>query len=191
MNANRKWNPDKDDWPKRSITYGQLKYRLDNRAEKKGPPVVLHNTQDIGTEEFPEPVTHWIENWAGRSSEVSLNVIKGTEKLCREEAKDIGFTCVIIRSGIHTKTNQYNEDGTVLTEFNAKSGMYQNVVADDDPHITVYMGFGLDELVVQGHIYIVWDEKALFNMRLVKDPQRERKIVLEGREKVASEYWLI
>ncbi|EGZ72466.1 hypothetical protein NEUTE2DRAFT_66145, partial [Neurospora tetrasperma FGSC 2509] len=116
---------------------------VDYLSPKKGSPVVFYNTLDIGIEEFPEPVTHWIENWAGC-----------TEKLCREEAKDIGFTCVIIRSGIYTKTNQYNEDGT-------------NVVTDDDPHITIYIGFGLDELV-----------KALFNMRF-------------GREKVASEYWLI
>lgn len=80
----------------------------------------------------------------GRSiNELQLHV-QAVEKLCREEAKDIGFTCVVIRSGIHTKTNQYNEDGTDVTEFNAKSDCYQNVVADDDLHITVYMGFGLD-----------------------------------------------
>ena len=35
-----------------------------------------------------------------------------------------------------------------------------DVVADDDPHIPVYMGHSIDSLFVQGHIYIVWDEKA-------------------------------
>lgn len=93
-------------------------------------------------------LAHPVTVVTGRSiNELQLHV-QSVEKLCREEANDIGFTCVIIRSGIDTKTNQYNEDGTVLAEFNAKSGCYQNVVANDDPHITIYMGFGLDQLVV-------------------------------------------
>ncbi|KAK3494200.1 uncharacterized protein B0T23DRAFT_427239 [Neurospora hispaniola] len=143
---NRKWNPEEDDWPARSITFERLTERLDRKLPKHAEPTAIHREQVMGTDEYPVPSTHWIWNWQGKS--ISLNTVKGVEKICREEAERIGFKCVIIRSGVHAKTNQYAEDGTVLTEYNARTGTYTNVVADDDPHITVYMGFGLDQLMV-------------------------------------------
>lgn len=63
---------------------------------------------------------------------------------------------------------------------------------EDDPHITVYMGYDLDniEAVVQGHVYIVWDRKAPYDMRIVKDTS-DRKIVQPWHQPVASEYWYL
>ncbi|KAJ4388332.1 hypothetical protein N0V85_007668 [Neurospora sp. IMI 360204] len=189
-NLDRKWNPTTDVWPEETITFPELKHRLDNRPNRRGDPAkIYHKSPFVGTED--DPAVYWMENWAGCSSNVSINQVQGTEKLCREEAKALGFMCVVIRSGVRSKTNLDKEDGTILTEFNVKTGHYQNVVADDDPHITVYMGHSLDELAVQGHIYIVWDRKAIFDMRLVKDPLTERKIAVGNRGKVASEYWYI
>lgn len=46
-------------------------------------------------------------NWAGRSSEVSIKRIQGTEKVIGEEAKGLGFDFAINRAGVHSETNQY------------------------------------------------------------------------------------
>ncbi|KAK3400839.1 hypothetical protein B0T20DRAFT_348176 [Sordaria brevicollis] len=196
-NNNKKW--DLKFWPQRTMTFKQLKRKLDNRPDRQGPAVKIHRSNYQGTQEAPEPTIHWIEDWAGRSGQVDMNTIMGVEKICRDEVKRLNgeepytFNDVLVRAGVHTKTNLHDDNGTVITEFNPRSGRYQNKVADDDPHITVYIGYDLEHIAVVGHIYVVWDQKALFNIRRVQDPDRERKIVLTeaGREKVAAEYWTL
>ncbi|KAK1778711.1 hypothetical protein QBC45DRAFT_467002 [Copromyces sp. CBS 386.78] len=114
----------------------------------------------------------------------------GTEKVLREEAARLGLKAVIIRAGVHCETNQYAADGTLLTYYDPRTGRKRNKTAEDDPHVTVYMGKDLDSLTLQGHVYIVWDTKVSYNMRLVRDPS-ERVKVQPGREAVPSEYWYL
>ena len=71
----------------------------------------------------------------------------------------MGFDVVVVRAGIHNETNQHATDGTLLTYYDERTGTKQNMTAEDDPHITVYMGYSLNRLVVVGHVYIVWDLK--------------------------------
>ncbi|KAK3400837.1 hypothetical protein B0T20DRAFT_405336 [Sordaria brevicollis] len=56
------------------------------------------------------------------------------------------YMCVVIRRGPHAKTNTHAANGTVLTAWNERTGTYTNVTTEDDPHITVYLGWSLDEL---------------------------------------------
>jgi hypothetical protein len=51
------------------------------------------------------------------------------------------------------------------------------------------MGYDVDNLVVHGHIYLVWDHKAMFGMRMVRDPERERKHFPPDEDRAASVYW--
>lgn len=136
-----------------------------------------------------EPVVHWIENFTARSTPPDVARILRTEEICRDVARSLGFSCVIIRNGVHTRTNQHAADGTVLTEFNAHTGNVRNATAETDPHITVYVGASLNSLNISGHIYIVWDMYAPAYMRPVEDVEKDRNIVLwdQGKKVVACE----
>ncbi|KAK1778710.1 hypothetical protein QBC45DRAFT_466996 [Copromyces sp. CBS 386.78] len=86
--------------------------------------------------------------------------------------------------------NQYNPDGTILTYEDTRTRKPKNDVTDADWHFTAYMGYDennhiiqesrphlwhdVDNLIVHGHIYIVWDHTAMFGMRIVRDAT-ERK----------------
>ncbi|EAA33512.1 hypothetical protein GE21DRAFT_3863 [Neurospora crassa] len=182
------WKPE-DGYPTRGITLERLFARLQRKRGKLDEEVEFQREAPVSPD-YPEVKIFWAENWAGRSSEVTMDRVRGTEKILREEAHRLGFQVVIVRSGVHNETNQYAEDGTVLTYVDQRTGRTRNLVAEDDPHMTIYLGYDLDHIVVQGHVYIVWDTKASFNMRIVRNAS-DRKIVQPWRQPVASEYWYL
>ncbi|KAK3400834.1 hypothetical protein B0T20DRAFT_390694 [Sordaria brevicollis] len=66
------------------------------------------------------------------SSEVSMSRVQGTEKVVREECACLGFYFAIIRAGVHSETNQYAANGTILTYYHEKTGWTENPMAEDD-----------------------------------------------------------
>ncbi|KAK3400840.1 hypothetical protein B0T20DRAFT_451536 [Sordaria brevicollis] len=185
----RPWDPEVDECPQRGISMSNLFAKLQKRRSKKAAKVQITKEGEFSPD-HPEIRIVWAENWAQRSSEVSMSRVQGTEKIVREECARLGFYFAIIRAGVHSETNQYAPNGTVLTYYNEKTGRTENLMAKDDPHITVYFGHDEHNIIVQGHIYIKWDTKASFDMRIVQDC-RDRTIVQPGRKACASEYWLV
>ncbi|KAK3505451.1 hypothetical protein B0T13DRAFT_391664 [Neurospora crassa] len=186
----RVWTPEQG-YPRRGTTVEKLFQRLQRKRGKAEEEEMEFQRESPPTAEFPNITINWAENWAGKcGGDLTLNRRDGTEKILREEANRLGFDAVVIRSGVHNETNQYAADGTLLTYIDPRTGKKRNLTAEDDPHITVYMGYDLDNLVVQGHVYIVWDRKAPYDMRIVKDAS-DRKIVQPWRQPVASEYWYL
>ncbi|KAK3400842.1 hypothetical protein B0T20DRAFT_390701 [Sordaria brevicollis] len=94
---------------------------------------------------------------------------------------------VVIRAGVHNKTNRYAPDGTILTYQDSYTGKTKNDVGPADWHFTVYMGYTQDELIIQGHIYVVFDPSAQGGLRMVSNSEVERKHVDPSKGCVASE----
>ncbi|KAK1778716.1 hypothetical protein QBC45DRAFT_393025 [Copromyces sp. CBS 386.78] len=53
------------------------------------------------------------------------------------------------------------------------------------------MGRSKRELLLQGHIYVVWDALEFGNLKKMDDPANQRKEVstADGEDYVSEEYW--
>ncbi|KAK3949775.1 hypothetical protein QBC32DRAFT_218933, partial [Pseudoneurospora amorphoporcata] len=60
-------------------------------------------------------------------------------------------------------------------------------IADADWHLTVFMGHDVDNLVIHGHIYIVWDHTAMFGMRIMRDATARKHP--HGESHGPTAYW--
>lgn len=58
-----------------------------------------------------------------------------------------------MRREMSTKT------GKPVTVYDQTTGTWGNAQEDADSNFTVWMGYNRYQLVLQGHIYVVWDEK--------------------------------
>ncbi|KAK3949772.1 hypothetical protein QBC32DRAFT_218937 [Pseudoneurospora amorphoporcata] len=113
-----------------------------------------------------------------------------TEEICRAEADRLGLTCVVIRQLAHETRNVY-KNGRTVTVWDASTGRVVNKQDKADSHFTVYMGRSKRELLLQGHIYVVWDALEFGNLKKVDDPRSQRHCVSEadGEKYVSEEYW--
>lgn len=113
-----------------------------------------------------------------------------TEEICREEADRLGLNYVVIRGAAHETRNIY-ENGRSVTTWDASSGQLVNKQDKADSHFTVWMGKNKDELLLQGHIYVVWDSTKFGGLAKMTDPLNQRQCANEeiGERKVAHEYW--
>ncbi|KAK3494197.1 uncharacterized protein B0T23DRAFT_403226 [Neurospora hispaniola] len=116
--------------------------------------------------------------------------IATTEEICREEADRLGLKFVVIRGAAHETRNIYI-DGRTVTVWDATTGRYENMQREADSHFTIYIGKNKNELLLQGHIYVVWDSLKFGGLDKMTDPVKQRKHVSaeDGERPVAHEYW--
>lgn len=137
---------------------------------------------------------HGIDDWGlNTDHDSNPDLVKATERICRAEAARLELNAVVIRTGLHNKKNQHAPDGTVLTSTykDTRTGQTKNDVTNADWHFTVYMGYDEENLIIQGHIYVAWDPKVIFGLRIMNNPLVERKHVDPDKGHVASEYWTV
>ncbi|CCC13230.1 unnamed protein product [Sordaria macrospora k-hell] len=115
---------------------------------------------------------YWLESWWSNPvyGEDSEYRVKATEDICRAEAARLGFSVVVIRAGVHNKRNQHDDAGTVITRNDPRTGRTTHDIVDADWHVTVLMGNDPDNLIIHGHIYLVWDhlvrqQRGVFGLR--------------------------
>lgn len=113
-----------------------------------------------------------------------------TEDICRAEADRLGLTCVVIRQLAH-ETRTLHRNGRTMTYFDPKSGKRQNAQRKADSHFTVWMDRSKYELLLQGHIYVLWDRLEVGGFREMDDSANQGKEVREedGEDYVSEEYW--
>ncbi|KAK3400836.1 hypothetical protein B0T20DRAFT_476949 [Sordaria brevicollis] len=116
--------------------------------------------------------------------------VAATEVICQEEADRLGLTCVVIRQMAHNTRNVY-ANGRTVTIYNERSGRFENAQKPADTHFTVWMGHTRNELLLQGHIYVVSDPSQFGSIKKMNDPINQRKHVSEedGERAVSEEYW--
>lgn len=115
-----------------------------------------------------------------------------TEEICRAEAACIGLHAVVVRAGLHNKRNQHEDAGTVITKNDPRTGRTSNGIVDADWHVTVLMGNDPDNLIIHGHINLVWDhlvrqQRGVFGLRKMRDAS-ERKPP-HGESQGPTSYW--
>ena len=109
---------------------------------------------------FPEVTVYWLEHPSDSHHygvDYDYRVAK-TEEICRAEAVRCGLQAVVIRVGVHDQRNQHDAAGTVKTVKSKATGNTVNDIVQADWHITVCMGKDPDNLIISGHIYVVWDK---------------------------------
>jgi len=79
---------------------------------------------------------------------------------------------VVRRHNPHTPGTTYNGVPTVKIDI--------------DPHLTVYMGQDWDHCQIDGHTFLLVDDR---NLPLRKAQGGERRLIEPGHEAVAAEYW--
>ncbi|CCC14570.1 hypothetical protein SMACR_09596 [Sordaria macrospora] len=75
--------------------------------------------------------------------------------------------------------------------YDNTTGTWGNAQEEADSHFTVWMGYNRYQLVLQGHIYVVWEEKEFGYLKKMETPAEQRKHVDEslGEKYVSEEYW--
>ncbi|KAK0629532.1 hypothetical protein B0T17DRAFT_506074 [Bombardia bombarda] len=109
--------------------------------------------------------------------EIRLKTIKETTRICKEEAIELGFKCIVVRGTIHSTS----------TVRNVRTGKIAGYEAADD-RVTVYVGNSWAECQIHGHIYVKTDEDKV-PIRKIRRSE-DRKIIAQGCEAVGSEYWV-
>ncbi|KAK4236836.1 hypothetical protein C8A03DRAFT_35220 [Achaetomium macrosporum] len=111
--------------------------------------------------------------------------------IVRNVAVANGFECALIRKQAHPRQCTYNKFGTRNMKTGA-NGRQRPEALRADSHITIYMGPNEKTALVGGHIYVIEvadSEAGKVVLKQMDDPETQRKIVHEGYEKVAEEFW--
>ncbi|KAK3681057.1 hypothetical protein B0T22DRAFT_485628 [Podospora appendiculata] len=99
------------------------------------------------------------------------------EQICRQVAAKHQFTTVIIRKEAHNTRYAWNGDGTRRT-FTLKTGQVS-----------------LRSMQLAGHVYVSWPEDECHRkvgfMRIMENPERERRFRNPGEKPTSEEYWLL
>lgn len=142
------------------------------------------------TPDAPDVTVYWLENPYNNPAygDDPFNRKMGTEALARAEAARLDFNVVVIRAGLHNKRNQHDAYGTIKTKNDHRSDRIVNDVAEADWHMTILMGYDTNNLIVHGHIYVVWDSDAMCGFRMVHD-KTERKHIPPNEEDGPTAYW--
>ncbi|KAJ4388330.1 hypothetical protein N0V85_007666 [Neurospora sp. IMI 360204] len=181
------------DLPVKSVSLEAL---VEQKATGKGKRYtgvpVWGTPKRMTSERSKEPVivTWIVDPTQDDRQEVDGPQISMTEEICREEADRLGLNCVIIRGAAHETRNIY-VNGRTVTVWDASTGRFSNKQKEAESHFTVYMGRSNSELLLQGHIYVVWDPLKFGGLDRMTDPLNQRKHVSveDGETPVALEYW--
>lgn len=107
--------------------------------------------------------------WTSNSKYLTLALIsvQKTENIAISEAKRLGMSCVIIRKEQHKTFTQRTKTGK-------KTGRYLPA----DWHITIFLGDGPNELLLQGHTYVFMGKKNVPQCKLLPG----QRTILEPHE---------
>ncbi|KAK1764230.1 hypothetical protein QBC33DRAFT_517854 [Phialemonium atrogriseum] len=92
---------------------------------------------------------------------ISSERANACEYIARTEARRLGFPCVAIRRVNHN-------------------------TVPADPHLTVFIGESLENVQLQGHIYII-EGPGRVPLRIARP--HERCIIRDGSRQTGTEYW--
>ncbi|EAA33508.1 hypothetical protein GE21DRAFT_3859 [Neurospora crassa] len=181
------------DFPLKSVSLEALVQKKAAGRRKRYAGVQVWGTpKKMTSSRSKEPVTvTWIvDPTQDERYEPDGPQIATTEEICREEADRLGLKYVVIRGAAHETKNIY-VDGRTVTVWDASTGRYQNMQREADSHFTIYMGRSKTELLLQGHIYVVWDSQKFGGLDKMTDPVNQRKHVSaeDGERPVSHEYW--
>ncbi|KAK3334362.1 hypothetical protein B0H65DRAFT_566368, partial [Neurospora tetraspora] len=193
------WDPETGYYPEKGFTVKQIYERSWRNREKPVDVPDFKNEiscfchESHNSADFPDISVYWIEDWGNNPAygEDSFNRVKGTEAICRAEAAHLGFDAVVIRAGLHNKRNQHDAFGTIRTKNDPRSGRIVNDTTDADWHLTVFMGYDVDNLVIHGRVYLVWDHKAMFGMRIVKDASERKHLAPNEKPSAITYHWTL
>ena len=161
----------------------------DYAGDKPAAPVY----RDRGVPSANDPEVIWICRF-GVQGNTKPEALRKINLIAREEARAMGFPCVIIRKEPHEQQYERTTGGQETTIVNKATGQIRRTVIPADLHLTIAMGNGLSKGQIHGHIYLERDPTdfgaVATNVRKIPDP-RMRKYVPPGKEPVASEYWLV
>lgn len=181
------------DFPLKSVSLEALVQKKAAGRRKRYTGVQVWGTpKKMTSSRSKEPVTvTWIvDPTQDERYEPDGPQIATTEEICREEADRLGLKFVVIRGAAHETRNLY-VDGRTVTVWDASTGRYENMQREADSHFTIYMGKNKNELLLQGHIHVVWDSLKFGGLDKMTDPVKQRNHVSaeDGERPVAHEYW--
>lgn len=117
---------------------------------KEGVPCPSESTFKIGSGTLEDPHVYWICDY----SRIRNQRFHACTDIARKEAISKGFRCVVIRSANHNTVLRRDGEGQRVT--NRETGRLEVVPAD--PHITLFLGHSLYNIVLQGHVYVTVGE---------------------------------
>lgn len=89
----------------------------------------------------PDITVYWTES--SGYMKLDFPIVRKCEDIAMDEARQLGMSCVVLRSDHHNTATQFDQTGR-------KTGRY--IAADW--HITLSLGDGPDKLLLQGHCYV-------------------------------------
>ena len=108
------------------------------------------------------------------------DLVDAMNDMCRDECRDKGFLCAVIRSPIQFKSRHRN----------ACTGDFSGLFHDIDPKMTIYLGDGWDCLKLHGHMFLLVDRFDIPIRRLVDGSER-RYVRPPPYKAVPWEYWFM
>lgn len=134
--------------------------------------------------------------WICEFGDSDPKILETINQVVKEEAREMGFPCVIIRKEPHDRQFERTTTGHETTFLHKATETERRPLIKADLHLTVVMGDTLSRAHITGHIYLEKVDKTNFggvftNVRKMTDPGTMRKYKAPGEEGVASEYWLL
>jgi hypothetical protein len=136
-------------------------------------PIKKHS----GSGTLSDPDVYWLGH--PRLEKPQLNACSN---IARGEAIQRRLTVVVVRRGHHNTV--LRRDATGRTVTNPNTGRPQ--VDPSDWHLTILLGNSLEDIVLQGHIYVNVDDNCIPTG--VMDPE-DRTVIHPGKQRVPTEYW--
>jgi hypothetical protein len=148
---------------------------------------------DNGAQTVADPLVVWTCAFGVRGA-ANPALLAEINLVAKNEAREMGFRCVIIRKEPHETQYERTAQGQPTMTFNTFTNRPQRTMIDADLHITVFMGNGLKKCHIHGHIYLERDptdtNAVAIKVKKMSDPAM-RRYVPPGEEPVTSEYWLL
>ncbi|KAK0663939.1 hypothetical protein QBC41DRAFT_202658, partial [Cercophora samala] len=142
-------------------------------------------TTGAGTQDDPAVV--WTAD-VTRLQQDDPTELADIESICRDEARRLGFRCVVIRSRIHYEMVRHDANGTRTISTIRRDGSRKPEVDPSDAHVTVYLGTSFTHCQISGHIFVVQRNGQWVKM---DDPGTQRNLsqLRKLKRPVAAEYW--